>query len=376
MTEYRLARPGEEEAILDHINLVFSQAHRPHHFDQLLPKVYGKQGFAPLHYVAVTGGNIRAAVALLPLALRLHGESTLNVGFVGSVSVHERARGEGHMKKLMNLMIDAAKEQHMDLLALGGLRQRYGYWDFEKAGCAQRFSVNSANVRHALGDVDCGGMMIRRVKDREDAALPFLYSLYLKQEMVCSRSEEDFLSVTESWQNGLYAIEKAGRAVGYYVGGEREMTELVLADERDLLPLIKAWMAGKEEAVVTVPLHLPARAKAMKAFAEGYSISDDEMIRVLDWPRVLTAALEMKQSYAPLADGSFVFSVQDAGAYRIMVSQGKVTVSGSDAAPEQLFSPRDAVAHFFSPFTALHAQDARMQSWLPLPLYIPSPDCF
>ena len=66
MTEYRMARPGEEEDILDFINLVFSQAHEPHHFDRLIPKVYGHAGHAPLHAIALEDGHIRAAIGLLP----------------------------------------------------------------------------------------------------------------------------------------------------------------------------------------------------------------------------------------------------------------------------------------------------------------------
>ena len=38
--EYRLSLPSEWDDVVDFANFVFSQAHRPHDFKTLLPKVY------------------------------------------------------------------------------------------------------------------------------------------------------------------------------------------------------------------------------------------------------------------------------------------------------------------------------------------------
>ena len=40
MTEYRLAKPEEWEDCIELANYVFSMAHRPHDFEQLIPRVY------------------------------------------------------------------------------------------------------------------------------------------------------------------------------------------------------------------------------------------------------------------------------------------------------------------------------------------------
>lgn len=40
MTEYRLAKPEEWEDCIELANYVFSTAHRPHDFEQLIPRVY------------------------------------------------------------------------------------------------------------------------------------------------------------------------------------------------------------------------------------------------------------------------------------------------------------------------------------------------
>ena len=73
MTEYRFARPEDEEKVLDFIDFVFSQAHRPHDFARLLPKVYAHPGFSAIHALAVADGRIRAAVAVMPMTMGVRG---------------------------------------------------------------------------------------------------------------------------------------------------------------------------------------------------------------------------------------------------------------------------------------------------------------
>ena len=111
MTEYRKALEHEEADILDFINYVFSQAHRPHDFRKLLPKVYAHKGFYRYHYVAAENGHIRGTVAVLPVEMPFGDGQSLKIGYVGSVSAHPYDKGAGHMKKLMQLMLEDTKEQ-------------------------------------------------------------------------------------------------------------------------------------------------------------------------------------------------------------------------------------------------------------------------
>ncbi|MBQ6646260.1 MAG: GNAT family N-acetyltransferase, partial [Clostridia bacterium] len=102
-TVYTNGAPGEMPEIIDFINYVFSQAHVPHDFKALLPKVYGDDaplGVERFHFLAKQDGKIVGCVACRPTEL-IFGDQTLSCGFVGSVSVHPYHRGEGHMKRLM-----------------------------------------------------------------------------------------------------------------------------------------------------------------------------------------------------------------------------------------------------------------------------------
>ena len=376
MTEYRIARPGEEEDILDFINLVFSQAHEPHHFNELLSKVYAHDDYAPIHYIARVDGRIRAAVALAPMTLQLDGDHALKLGFIGSVSVHERSRSEGHMKALMKMALDDAREKGFDLLTLGGQRQRYGYWGFENGGAHLTFHINSANMRHGLKDIACDQVKIRKITDEKDAALDTIYAMSAAQKMICHRDRARFLEIMQSWYKNLYALEVGGRLAGYYYGDSGSMQELVLENEEDLLPVIKAWMQGRNHGSITVPMHLAGRAQAIKAFAEGYTVEDSHMFLIYDWAKVLKASLEMKHGCAPVASGRFVFEVEGEGRFAVSMEDGHAEITETEEAAEMTFTRRKAVEFFFSPFSAFYAPNALLRSWLPLPLDIPGADGF
>lgn len=366
MAEYRKALACEESDILDFINMVFSQAHRPHDFKALLPKVYAHAGFYRYHYVAVEEGRIRGTVAVLPLDMPVGGE-TLKIGFVGSVSAHPYDKGAGHMKKLMELMLSDAKDKY-DLLALGGQRQRYNYFGFECGGARLRFTINESNVRHALKDVACR-MNVREVLPG-DAVLREIHALCSQKMFCCVRAAERFLDIMHSWQGKLYALEDEGGLQGYlYTKGDDFMAEIGLVDESRIGELIKAYMLQTGATSLTVrvnPLNR-VRASYIKSFAEKWQLSDNQMLNVLNWQRTLEALLTLKADCMPLADGRFVFEVENAGRYAIEVREHAVRVIETKEDPLMVMTPQKAVEFFFSPYTPLMGVSPLLKSWLPVP---------
>lgn len=264
MTEYRLARPEEENDILDFINFVFSQAHRPHDFRALLPKVYAHPGFSQYHVVAVENGRIRGTVALLPLTLRVSGGDTLSVGYIGSVSAHPYDKGAGHMKKLMNLTLENAEKAGYDLLTLGGQRQRYAYFGFERAEMHRTFRLRTPNVRHALRDVDASAVIIREIQAGDEDLIAAAYALSSAQDMTCLRDRARYLDIMHSWCNRLYAVLDAatGAFEGYLNVSDDYIAEMALVREERLPQVLKAWHQAHGDVTVNVPAHLPARAGA------------------------------------------------------------------------------------------------------------------
>lgn len=383
MTEYREARPQEEGSLLDFINMVFSQAHRPHDFARLLPKVYAHAGFSRYHWVAVVGGRIVATTAVLPLTLRADGRDeqqdtdTLRVGFVGSVSSHPYFRGEGHMQALLRRALEDASDTY-DLLALSGQRQRYGYFGFEKGGTRLIFEVNAANVRHAMADVK-EEIRIREVLSKEDAALPTIAQCRSRQAMMCTCPQDLFWDVMHSWQGQLFALEDLrlnGAVVGYLYTQGDSILEMALDNERRVCEVIKAWVASRKSASVRVPVYNRVRASFFKSFAENYRFDDEHMFRVVNWQHTLEVLLRFKADIQPLCDGRFVFEVTGKGRYAVCVRDHAVSIAETQEAPDMCFTEQRAVEFFFSPFTAWMSTSPMLRSWLPVPLGISAPDAF
>ncbi|MBE5782628.1 MAG: GNAT family N-acetyltransferase [Clostridiales bacterium] len=376
MLEYRIARPEEEENILDLINLVFSQTRVPHHFDQLLSKEYAYPGYAPHHYVAVNDGKIRACIAMPDTTLHLNDRLSLNIGLVGSVAVHEKSRGEGHMKKLMDMMIEDGKKRGLDLLILGGQRQRYAYWNFEMGGLNREFNVTYNNVRHALKDVDDSQVTIRKITDASDPALDAAYELMLQQEMICDRDRSRLLSIMQSWNQSFFCISFNGDFLGYLYGNEDAVLELVLADDEKLPQVIKAYMQGKEKCKFVAFWHQKALYAFLKPLAEGCSLSDGKKFRILNWKKVLETCLAYKHQKYPLPAGRMVVEIEGEGRYALSLQGGMARAEETCDAPDFVFTPCQAVSFFFSPLTAMEDLPPLAKSWLPLPLYIFRADSF
>jgi len=369
MAEYRKALPQEEADVLDYINYVFSQAHRPHNFKTLLPKVYAHKGFCKYHYVAVTDGRIRGTVAVLPVDLPLGNDEILKIGYVGSVSVHPYDRGAGHMKKLMQLIIDDAQGKY-DLLVLGGQRQRYQYFGFEQGGICLRFTVRDTNVRHALADVPADRLQLRLLTDANDAALDAIHTLCAKQWMHCVRPREIFWDTMHSWHGNLYALEENGALQGYaYARRGDDLAEIGLYDESRIAEAIKTYMAytGEKSVSVRVDALNRVRANYFKSFAEKWELADNEMLHVINWQRVLSLLLSVKADCQPLMDGRFVFEVENIGRYAIEVGDHTVSVCETQSTPDMVLTKQKAVEFFFSPYTAFMVSSPLLKSWLPAP---------
>lgn len=377
MTEYRFARPDEEMEVLDLINAVFSQVSRPHDFAKMLPKVYAHPGFARIHAVALEGGRIRGTIAMLPLEVRLEeGLPRLKAGYIGSVAVHPRYRGKGMMRALMDMQIEEARGQGFDFLALGGQRQRYRYHGFEKGGGEARLTVTRSNARHALPEKS--SFRFQRVDGPDHPALPFMIALQSKTPFSCVRPPDLFWDTLCSYGEEPFAIwdETRNDWAGYLVIQDTDITELVLARESDLSAVIAAWMRGKTKYTVHCPAGFRERVGTLAAFVDHASVCDMEMVRILNWEKVLRTCFASRQRHCPLPEGKRVVRIENSGTWTLEVGSGGASVLPSEEEPQLTLTELQAVSLFFSPMSAMLADDGLLRAWLPLQLYVPVPDQF
>ena len=381
MIEYRTARPQDMGELTDFINMVFSMLRIPHNFAVVLPKVYAcDPPRSEIHEIALEGGRICGVVGVLPYEMRLAGES-LCAGYVGSVSVHPRVRGQGVMRELMHRQIEKAKAAGLDMLALGGQRQRYEYYGFSACGSRTGYMISRSNVRHKLAGVDTQGVSFRPLEeDGEDAK--HALAIQEKQTVRCVRTEKTIVKSLKSFWNEAWAVCFGGSMAGYIMAGDdgKCIHELALDDEAKLPAVIKAWIEQKNVpalSVVTAPYDV-ARNQFFFGISEGSLVSSDEMFLCLKPDRVIEALMRCKRAAVPLEEGDVKLGFGDYGTIRIRVSGGDITVCRSDEEPDIALGNRQAHEFVFGHNRAawLH-EDIRMpRGWFPLQLNMMEADKF
>lgn len=373
-TEYLVAAPKDQDDCLDFGNFVFSQAHAPHDFRALLPKVYGENvncAEMAKHFIARRDGRIRAMVACLPTAMR-YLDRTLSIGYVGTVSVHPYSRGEGHMKRLMADMLADAKVQGYDMLVLGGQRQRYQYFGFENAGVCMGFDITRTNLRHRAADIDISDVVFSDLTEERPEEVDFAYALAQSQPLMGLRPRERFLDIMHSWKSSFRLIRIAGEPVGYVMGNA---AELVLTDEALLPKVIKALLAdtGLDGVEINVPLCLTGRIRILSAICENCRLKPAGKVNVLNWPRVIETLLALKASYETLLDGCATVAI-DGESYTVRVENNVPSVS-CGGEPELSLTKLEAEALFLG-LESMVAMHPLFRNWLPLPFFMDSADHF
>ena len=136
---------------IDFINYVFGFNGRDRDFPKLLPKLYRREDDpAGNSYVVTENGRIRAAVGAFDHTMTVCGRE-LRCRSIGNVAAHPYDKSRGFMRKLMDMAVEDMVRDGIAISTLGGKRQRYNYFSYEKSGTTYRFSVNSDNMRHTFG---------------------------------------------------------------------------------------------------------------------------------------------------------------------------------------------------------------------------------
>jgi len=375
---YRKATENDREKYVDFANLVFSNAHVPHDFETLIPKVYGRtRKTAYMQNIAVRDdGAIRGLVAVMPNTLKIM-DFNLKTGYVGTVSVHPYARGEGHMKKLMAMAIEGMQNEEMDLVMLGGQRQRYEYFGFTKGGVSLNHRVTSTNLRHVIGDANVDNIEIFDIAEDDMQTIEKCSELHRSLKLFAERSIEDFHIICSTWYAALKGINVDGEFAGFMVAKGEGISELRLIDQK-LVPLVlKKYMqyANVTRIGISTGAYETELNREFALLEEGMEIGTPEMLRIFNFPKVIGALMALKASYGRLEDG-----------LRAFVIEGKpMTVKVENGVPEVT----DALCEGAVELTAMQAQrlflgfdgavvvgDMLPLGWSNLPLYMSHVDAF
>lgn len=380
MMNYRCAGPQDMDKIIDFANMVFSMLRVPHNFEEMLPKVYAAPNLQPeIHIVAEEEGRLCGCLGMLVYPLRVAGE-TLRIGYMGTMAVHPRVRGRGTMGTLMEKQIERGKELGLDMLVLGGQRQRYARHGYETCGGTYTYSISAANVRHAMVDVSAEGLTFAAMTQED---VPFALSLYDAGIVAGARTEGNFLAAVRSYREKPYSIAKDGEALGYLVASEDGgcVTEIIMKDSSAILPAIKGYMQMKglrllrvEAAPYDVTLN-----RLLAPLCEGFTLGQNCMAQVLSPEPVIRAYMKLKAAMQPLDDGRLTLGCGDRGAVEIKVEDGEISVSAAGEEAEVALTNQQTALLLFGHNRFAVPEEAAAKvpaSWFPLPLHIQTPDTF
>lgn len=313
--------------IIDFGNFVFSMAHRPHNFADLLPKCYGPgQDHADWHYLVREEGQIQAMLMSMPQQVSAEhcypGVNFLRYG-IGTVSVHHRARSKGYMRQLMHRAIADMQDAGAAYSFLGGQRQRYRYYGYEHAGTKLNASLSLRNMTMtwpSLRDLDLPEDLRLIDCPDEGPILDQVYDLYLKNTSLNVRPKDKFTLITKTFGRKLRVLLREDELLAYVVASSDFSTidEFVKTDGS--LPWEWALyyfyqLAGITQANFSL-VQVQAGDKydfhkALLYASENFSLSTGGMYLILDFAKTIAMLLADKASRAPLAAAKLTLTVED-----------------------------------------------------------------
>ncbi len=344
----------------------------------LLPKLYREEKH-PERYNAVVceNGVPVAAVGAYDHAITVAG-IRLSCRGIGNVAVHPDHRGKGYMKDCMHEALDSMIRDGIDLSSLGGRRQRYRYFSYDKAGPCHTFVFTADNIRHTFGTLDAP-MTALEITDSHDPLLPAIKALSDAASVSPERALEDYLAIAQTWHARLYAILDGERLAGAaIVEPNGFVTEVHTATDADILPLLRTIFAalGRGSITLRLPPYECAKLAAVAPVAEGVQTGASMSYTVLCYERVIRAFLTLKTSYEPLPDGSLTLLIHGfAGDERlhIRIQNGQPSVEKAPVGsnPDYEMAHLEAISILFSAFSPMRdALSPLLRSWFPLPIWI------
>lgn len=323
------------------------------------------------------GGRLAAVAGVFPFAWRVGGAS-LRVAGIGGVATDPGLRGKGHMRRLMDRALVEVRAGGFHLSYLGGQRQRYLHWGWERAGVELHALVGPANVRRHFGG-EGPGVELSPLGD-EPSALAAMRAIHDAQPSRCERPGETFALSLRMWGARPLVARAGGRPVGYAVVSNKGdlVPEVVGADLASALGIVRALAAeGNARTFVLSP---GALARAVGEFAEVVSLHPSGNWQVLDWPAVLGALMRARAAEGPMAEGEVVVGLRGGGGrFALRVGARGVSCEPSDRpAALELDGPGllRCLAGPLSPSRgfALPPAAAPLDAWCPLPLYLARQD--
>lgn len=376
MTDYAIMKGTAEDYqdIIDFGNYVFGID-----FPKVLPKLYDDHSnCAKYHHLIKEGHRIKAMVGSFPLGMKVLNHE-LKVYGIGTVSVHRYSRGTGYMKLLMDNAVEEIQSLDCDMAVLGGQRQRYEYWGFTPAGITVNMTFNQANVKHTKVDTHIP-YVFEKYDEKNAVDLDEACRLHNTQPVHGIREKENFIEIAGTWENQVIFIYEQQKFIGYMCASSNleNISEIVLKHPADIDKIIVAFMKHYALGSLSVGmyLHKTVEFNKLRQLCEHFSINSNTNILIVNYPKVIKAFMDLKNSYDPLKEGTLVLQIEEKGCCKIEVKDGAVAVEWTDEPHDISLTHFEAAARLFSHAGLItdSLENPLVKSWFPLPMVFPGND--
>ena len=345
----------------------------------LLPKLYREQ-YRPQdqNWVVTEDGVLTAAIGAYDHEIIVCGRRLPCRG-IGNVAVHPDHRRKGYMKLAMNQAISDMVQDGIVLSTLGGRRQRYQYFGYDKAGPAYHFSISRDNIHHTYGDAPAP-FAVREVTDPADPVIDEILALTEQGRFIPVRNRATYLDIANTWKARLLVLTdpaEDNRFVGYCICDGGALSELRVVRNEDFMGLVRSVFACLDKGfTVYIPSYETEQIKAISLIAEGIAIHPSMMYLILNYTATIEAFMALKLTYTTLPDGELTLLIHGHAGderIRIAVKEGNHTVERVPEEPpvDMELGHLEATELLFGCISATReTAPALIRAWFPLPLWM------
>ena len=346
-------------------------------FATFLPGLYQPTDHHMGHNLAIRrDGRLVSVVGVFPIQWQV-GDRLLRVAGIGGVSTDPDCRRQGLMQRLMEHAVELIGHQGYDLTMLGGQRQRYRHFGWEKAGLSLVFQINPKNIEHDIAGRSHAALKIEPLPD-DDQTLAELRRLHDAQPSHCRRLPASFGDFLGHWNLVPNLVRDGqGRIAGYFVFDSESgsIAELVATDSHVAIDIVAAWSEA-----TAAPIHVQTAPwpdpfiHRMAAIAEVTTLTSSGNWQIVNWPATVGTLLAFQHRTTPLVHGLVRVRINDAN----VTIQMRVDGSGSScqrtcAEPDLEADACTVVRLLFGPtrpsaVMRLGVGAAILEAWCPLPL--------
>lgn len=337
MTEIRgprLLEPDEFDELMAMLDRCFAYerggmaAHLPFVYDRERPE---------RHAVITVDGDVVSHAARVPETLSIGEDATVECGGIGGVATAKPHRGNGYMSQLLEFWLERMAANDLPLSELGGNRERYGHFGWERAGREVAYSITERSAPDASIDADVG------IYDGAESDLESIRRLRRREPLRIERGRELARTVygRRDLETLLYRDDGEVRAYLCLSRGSRERSIREFGGDSDgveaLLAHLFEWYDVESATAYVHPNH--ARNDLFGRISSRWRTRPPRLLNVRDLPALLEAYADpldrrwKRRAFA--AEGDLVLAIEgDGDAVRLAHDRDGIAIEPCDAEPD------------------------------------------